>query len=165
LKGVLDILFMVQDLPADAPNQFAMAPDQSSEGSFVLVGKETLEELGIIQFVNACDTNQLADVLDDTTKLRRHLLLPGNASFVWHPVFALLTPFRPYPHVAIIINLDVDDVEIVVPIDLSAGSGQEYVEDPNGALNPRSVSPGSPSLQAPQPAAHADRPESRSVHP
>src|SRR6266568_5901041 len=78
LKGVLDILLMVQDLPADTPNKFAMSPDQGGKGSLVLVGSETLEELGIIQFVSACDTNQFADVLDDTLKLRlRHLLPPA----------------------------------------------------------------------------------------
>jgi hypothetical protein len=68
----------VQDLPADTPNKLAMAPDQGGKGRFISIGDKTLEELGIIQFMNARNTNQVADVLDDTTKLRlRHLLLPA----------------------------------------------------------------------------------------
>jgi hypothetical protein len=74
LKGVLDILFMVQDLPADTPNQFAVAPDQGRKGSFVSVGHETPEELSIIQLATASRTDQVTDVLQDPAKLLlRHL--------------------------------------------------------------------------------------------
>jgi hypothetical protein len=75
LKGVLDILFMVQDLPADTPNQFAVAPDQGRKGSFISVGNETAEELSIIQLATAGRTHQVTDVLENSTKLRlRHVL-------------------------------------------------------------------------------------------
>jgi hypothetical protein len=70
LKGVLDILFMVQDLPADTPNQFAVASDQGRKGSFVSVGHETPEELSIIQLATAGRTHQVTDVLENSTKLR-----------------------------------------------------------------------------------------------
>jgi hypothetical protein len=74
---------MVQDLPADAPNQFAVAPDQVSKGSFVSVGDETPEELSIVQLATAGRTDQVADVLEDPTKLRlRHLFAPAWESLL-----------------------------------------------------------------------------------
>jgi hypothetical protein len=61
LKGILDILFMMQDLPADTPNQFAVALDQSRKGSFVSVSNEAPEELSVVQLATRID--QIADVL------------------------------------------------------------------------------------------------------
>src|SRR5205085_10854897 len=84
LKGVLSILFVMQQCPADVPHHGPMPPNQHFKRGRIALAEPAVEELGIIEAaaVRAGSPMQVSQNRSELSLLHRGGP-PGNGGAIW----------------------------------------------------------------------------------